>query len=336
MRQREFYQAVREKLAAGCPDLTAVTVLEGPAAGTKYLLEGEKEAERFRQEHAGLRCFEERLGRTPRLLVFGAGHVSRPIIRIGKMLGFSVTVLEDRPKFADDARRAGADLVICESFREGLRQVEPDQDTYAVIVTRGHRYDEDCLYGLLSMEREKGLAFAYIGMMGSRRRTAMVREHMEELGIDRAQVERVHAPIGLPIGAETPEEIAVSVFGEIIQVKSGKGLSEGYSGALLAAVPGGGGSESGAQQAVLATIIARQGSAPRSVGTKMLVRADGTTVGTIGGGCAESAVMHRALQMMRFSDESDFALAEVDMTAREAEEEGMVCGGHIRVLLERL
>ena len=164
----------------------------------------------------------------------------------------------------------------------------------------------------------------------------MVRVQMEELGIDRAQVERVHAPIGLPIGAETPEEIAVSVFGEIIQVKSGKGLSEGYSGELLAAVPGGCGSESGTQQAVLATIIARQGSAPRSVGTKMLVRADGTTVGTIGGGCAESAVMHRALQMMRFSDESGFALAEVDMTAREAEEEGMVCGGHIRVLLERL
>ena len=67
-----------------------------------------------------------------------------------------MTVLEDRPKFADDARRAGADLVICESFREGLRQVEPDQDTYAVIVTRGHRYDEDCLYGLLSMERRRG------------------------------------------------------------------------------------------------------------------------------------------------------------------------------------
>ena len=157
--------------------------------------------------------------------------------------------------------------------------METDQDTYAVIVTRGHRYDEDCLYGLLSMEREKGLAFAYIGMMGSRRRTAMVREHMAELGIDRAQLDRVHAPIGLPIGAETPEEIAVSVFGEIIQVKSGKGLSEGYSGELLAAVPGGCGSESGTQQAVLATIIARQGSAPRSVGTKMLVRADGDNGG---------------------------------------------------------
>ena len=193
MKRREFYQAIKEgqiageqdtgKEAAGAPELTAATILDGAQAGGKFLLKGEREAQDFAESHAGTGVFMERLGGSPGLLVFGAGHVSMPIIKIGKMLRFSVTVLEDRPKFADQARRAGADRVICEPFSQGLAQAELGPDTYAVIVTRGHRYDEDCLYGILSRERELGTACAYVGMMGSRRRTAMVRERMRELGI---------------------------------------------------------------------------------------------------------------------------------------------------------
>ena len=126
-------------------ELTAATILDGAQAGEKFLLKGEREAQDFAESHAGTGVFMERLGGSPGLLVFGAGHVSMPIIKIGKMLGFSVTVLEDRPKFADQARRAGADRVLCEPFSRGLAQAELGPDTYAVIVTRGHRYDEDCL-----------------------------------------------------------------------------------------------------------------------------------------------------------------------------------------------
>ena len=193
MKGRDFYQTIKERQEAGgqtagsreagMSELTAATILDGAQAGGKFLLKGEREAQDFAESHAGTGVFMERLGGSPGLLVFGAGHVSMPIIKIGKMLRFSVTVLEDRPKFADQARRAGADRVICEPFSQGLAQAELGPDTYAVIVTRGHRYDEDCLYGILSRERELGTACAYVGMMGSRRRTAMVRERMRELGI---------------------------------------------------------------------------------------------------------------------------------------------------------
>ena len=334
MKGKEFYQILKERQTAGATDLTAATILEGAEAGEKFLLEGEEKVRVFADSHMEPRVFMERLGRSPKLLVFGAGHVSMPIIRIGKMLQFSVTVLEDRPKFADQARRAGADRVICEPFSRGLEQVELEPDTYAVIVTRGHRYDEDCLYGVLSREKESGTACAYVGMMGSRRRTAMVRERMRELGIAEEEIRRLHAPIGLAIGAETPEEIAVSIFAQIIQVKNEAERTEGYPKELLDAILEGYGSGEKTGRAVLATIISRQGSAPRSVGTKMLIREDGTTLGTIGGGCAESAVMQKAFQMMRIPESPRFLVTVVDMTAREAEEEGMVCGGRIQVMLE--
>lgn len=97
-----------------------------------------------------------------------------PVIKIGIMMGWEVTVLEDRPKFADNARRAGASHVICEPFEEGLGKVPGSSDTYFVIVTRGHRYDQVCLEKIAEKEH------AYIGMIGSRRRTTLVKKLLEE------------------------------------------------------------------------------------------------------------------------------------------------------------
>lgn len=255
-----------------------------------------------------------------------------PIIHMGRMLGLVVTVIEDRPKFADNARAAGADRVICEPFASGLSQISGDSDTWFVIVTRGHRYDSECLAAILKKH------YAYVGMMGSRRRTAMVRERMRELGISEEEIRRLHAPIGLAIGAETPEEIAVSIFAQIIQIKNEKEQTEGYPEELLEAIQesydSGHDRNGSGRRAVLATIISRQGSAPRGVGTKMLIREDGTALGTIGGGCAESRVMQKALQMLRLPESPRFLVTGVDMTAQEAEEEGMVCGGRIQVMLE--
>ena len=132
------------------------------------------------------------------------------------MVGFQVTVLEDRPKFADSARKEGADRVICAPYEKALAEEKLDEDTYVVIVTRGHRYDSACLYSVLDRKEE----CAYVGMMGSRRRTAIVKEQMIQLGISQEKVGKVCTPIGLAIGAETPEEIAVSILGEIIEVKN--------------------------------------------------------------------------------------------------------------------
>ena len=327
-----FYMELKNALECSEGDIWAETVLTGDRAGEKQLLVNPEKDRAGSNE----RVFRERIGRTPKLIICGAGHVSMPIIRMGKMLGFIVTVIEDRPKFADNARAAGADQVFCLPFQEGLADIPGDSDSWFVIVTRGHRYDTECLESILQKR------YAYVGMMGSRRRTAIVKDQLEEKGISREVLDSVHTPIGLKIGAETPEEIAVSVMAEIIQVKNarseeGGGKAGGYSDEMLSCILG---TESdrentGVQKKVLATIISRKGSAPRSVGTKMLILEDGTTVDTIGGGCVESEIIQKALLMMRM-DMPDFQICTVDMTADQAEDEGMVCGGVVEVMLERV
>ena len=164
---------------------------------------------------------------------------------------------------------------------------------------------------------------------------AIVKDQLEERGIDRAELERVYTPIGLKIGAQTPEEIAVSIMAEVIQVKNSRQRTGGYSKELLNAlfVPDEGDGAGDTQKKVLATIISRKGSAPRDVGTKMLIREDGTTVDTIGGGCVESEIIQKALLMMRTGKER-YQICRVDMTLEAAEDEGMVCGGVVEVMLE--
>ena len=163
------------------------------------------------------RIFCEFPAHEQKLVICGAGHVSIPVIQIGHMIGCAITVLEDRPKFADNARRAGADTVLCEPFEEGLKKIPGDPDTYFIIVTRGHRYDQVCLEKIMKKEH------AYIGMMGSRARTVKVKQALLEQGADPQVLESVHTPIGLPIGGETPEEIGVSIIAEVIQEKTSAG-----------------------------------------------------------------------------------------------------------------
>ena len=333
-----FYLKLKNALEHLEGDIWAETVLTGEHAGDKRLLVNTDKSKKKCCESVrdNDRVFRERIGRTPKLIICGAGHVSMPIIRIGKMLGFAVTVIEDRPKFADNARAARADRVFCVPFREGLADIPGDSDSWFVIVTRGHRYDTECLEAILRKR------YAYVGMMGSRRRVAIVKNQLEEKGVSREVLDAVHTPIGLKIGAETPEEIAVSVMAEIIQVKNVRseesgGKAGGYSDEILSCIFGTETDEknTGVPKKVLATIISRKGSAPRSVGTKMLILEDGTTVDTIGGGCIESEIIQKALVMMR-TDTPDFQICTVDMTADQAEDEGMVCGGVVEIMLERV
>jgi xanthine dehydrogenase accessory factor len=230
-------------------------------------------------------------------------------------------VIEDRPSFADQARRAGADRVICDNFMDALDTVEGSPDTYFVIVTRGHRYDMDCLRLILKKKS------AYLGMMGSRKRVFLVKKQLSEEGFAEADLDRLHAPIGLDIAAETPDEIAVSILAEIIQEKSRKKRAVGYDKEFFKYLTG-----EPELSSVLCTIVSKRGSAPREAGTKMLILEDGRILGTIGGGCAENEIIHRGLAMLR--NKIPYALERVDMTAREAEDEGMVCGGTIQVFLE--
>ena len=320
-----FYVNLQDELAEAKEELWAQTQIDGAEAGKKTLLKGEpKNTDSVFTNESGERIFQERISRPAKLVICGAGHVSMPIIRMGKMLGFHVTVVEDRPKFADDARRAEADQVYCEPFEDGLAKIKGDTDTWFVIVTRGHRYDTDCLRTILGKPR------AYVGMMGSKRRTAIVKDQLEAEGFERDVLEAVHTPIGLKIAAETPEEIAVSIMAEIIQIKNSRAKSGGYSSELLEEIL-----KEDECGKVLATIISRKGSAPRGVGTKMLVCGDGRIIDTIGGGCVESEIIQKALLMIR-TEQEGFQVCKVDMTAEAAEDEGMVCGGVVEVVLEKV
>lgn len=339
----DFYQRIKEyKEKETC---MAATVLEGEHIGEKMLFCGgrlvwKSEERGFLREYleelrnikeTGIHSFKETrvfvecFGGNHHLVICGAGHVSMAVLQIGKSMGFEVTVLEDRRDFADGAKRAGADRVIWDSFEEGLKKIPGSPSTYFVIVTRGHRYDTLCLKKIL--EKEKG----YVGMMGSRRRVEMTRKKLLGEGVKKELLDSVHMPIGLPIGAETPEEIGVSVMAEIIQHKNQKKQAEGYREEILEALDR---KSAKGSQAVLAEIVWRRGSAPRAVGAKMVIGEDGTLTGTIGGGCMEAKVIQAAERML--GDESvDYRVIEIDLTTEKAEEEGMVCGGTQLVYLEK-
>jgi xanthine dehydrogenase accessory factor len=155
----------------------------------------------------------------PTLIVVGAGHIAVPLARIGKLLSFEVIVLDDREKFANRERFPEADQVIAADFGPTLASLKITRASYVVIITRGHQYDEEAL-----MEVADSPA-AYIGMIGSRRRVQAVRNNLADVGFDPNKLDRVRAPIGLEIGAETPEEIAVSILAEIVSVRrGGRGL----------------------------------------------------------------------------------------------------------------
>ncbi len=150
------------------------------------------------------------------LLIVGGGHIGKALATIGDLCGFSVAVVDDRPEYANRERFPEADRVICADFAEALREFPIDANTYIVTVTRGHRHDEASLRQVV---RRGGAA--YVGMIGSRRRVGAVLQHLIDDGLDPDAVARVHTPIGLDIGAETPEEIAVAIMAEVIQARRG-------------------------------------------------------------------------------------------------------------------
>lgn len=169
-------------------------------------------------------AFLEVIEPAPTLLVIGAGHIGQAVARLGKMLDFRVVVVDDRPDFASRERFPTADQVISGDFLTTLRSMAITPAYHIVLVTRGHRHDELCL-----REAAPSRA-AYVGMIGSRRRVRIVLQHLLEDGVSPDALERVHSPIGLDIGAETPEEIAISIVAEIIKEKrggSGQPMREG-------------------------------------------------------------------------------------------------------------
>jgi xanthine dehydrogenase accessory factor len=151
------------------------------------------------------------------LIVVGAGHIAQPMAHIGALLGFRVTVLDDRPDFATRERFPDADRLVQANFSDPFADVRLHERTHILLVTRGHKYDYDCLVRALRTDPRP----AYIGMIGSRRRVRATYEKLVEEGFGRDLIDRIHAPVGLDVGAETPEEIAIAVAAELVMLRRG-------------------------------------------------------------------------------------------------------------------
>ena len=291
-------------------------------------LKGRRVAKVTAEEVGGALVVREPMLPQERLLVLGGGHIALHVVEFAAKCGFAVTVADDRPDFANRARFPLAEAVVCDSFENAIRAMKLTPYDFVVVITRGHRHDADCLRVLL-----RGPETAYLGLIGSRRRVKGLMEMLAEEGLDPGRMEKICTPIGLPIGALTPQEIAVSILAELIAYRR---LPQ-HSGAercccdsdvelstlrYLA--------ENREPKAVV-TVIETKGSTPRSAGAKMAVSPLGQVTGSIGGGCSEGAVIRDAIRLI---GTGRYALMDIDLTGEVAESDGMVCGGTMKVLLE--
>jgi xanthine dehydrogenase accessory factor len=164
-----------------------------------------------------------------RVVILGCGHISQPLALFLSQLDYEVTVVDDRPDFANRQRFPSADHIICQYFTKALEQINIDEHTSVIIVTRGHRYDLDCLRHIA------GKKAGYIGMIGSSRRVKAVLQLLKEEEVSTEWLSAIKTPIGLDIGAQTPGEIALSIAAEMVaHFKGGRylpiSLLEGHKG----------------------------------------------------------------------------------------------------------
>lgn len=202
---------------------TPVLESHGPS-GTSHVEPGAGSRARVVVREEGREWFADPLITGLELVIAGAGHIARPLCKMASLCGYRVVVLDDRceyavPEFFPEARE-----VVCEDWEAFFRRYRTHARSHVVLVTRGHKYDEMCLRALVGRE------LGYVGMIGSRKRVRAVMEDLRGEGAQAGWLQRVHAPIGLDLGALTPEEIAVSILAELILLRrGGKGGSMSLS-----------------------------------------------------------------------------------------------------------
>ena len=266
-----------------------------------------------------------------RLILLGGGHIAEPLCKYADDLGFAVVVCDDRPTFANTHRFPEASQVVCDTFENAIRDLKINETDYVCVITRGHRYDADCLRAILA-----GPDPYYLGMIGSKRRVGGVFHMLKEEGFDAGRIDKVCSPIGMDINALTVKEIAISIVGQLIQYrrKGGKRSSDGtrlitenIDMKLLEYLA------TDDKPKSLLIVYDSQGSTPVKSGAMMAVDEFLNITGSIGGGCSEHAVMMDAHHIIG-TGETKTVL--VDMTNDIAEEEGMVCGGKMKVFIQDL
>jgi xanthine dehydrogenase accessory factor len=177
-----------------------------------------------------MQVFIEPIEGTPVLCLFGAGHVAQPLSRMAHACGFRVEVADDRVKFANAERFPDADLIVVDDFPGAAGKMTLGPNTFAVVVTRGHQGDAVALEAALKSD------LRFVGLLGSRAKIVHIYAALAERGVPSERLATVHAPLGLEIGAQTPEEIAVSILAEMIAVR--RGVDPAGGGSMKMELPG--------------------------------------------------------------------------------------------------
>ena len=304
----EFYRELIKKLETE----EAVGVFTDTACGGRKSFAGE--------QPAGKDGVMEWYSGHPRAVICGGGHISLALCHLFHMLDFKITLIDDRFTFASKERFTEAEEVICQPFEEVFRTRKFGKNTYFIIVTRGHEFDTLCLRQILKQPGK------YIGMIGSRTKVRIAFEQLMEEGVSQEQLSQVHAPIGLDIGARTPEEIAISIAAEAVQIMR-KGSREliYLEDAVAEQIRSG-------KKGILLSVIEKKGSSPGKEGSHIFLDEAGNQYGTIGGGTLE----YEAVQTAKLKTSEETEIYTYDLSNGPAAKLGMACGGQIRVLFEMI
>jgi xanthine dehydrogenase accessory factor len=199
--EAEVWQAAREVMESEKPRTLTFDLNQDPKYDTGLVCGGT------------LEIFVEPILPPAELFIFGAGHVAASLYKVARIAGFDVTIIDDREAYANRERFPEAQQVIAEDFDKAAAKLLPSESSYIVIVTRGHRDDMRMLRWAVQTPAR------YIGMIGSKRKTITIFKELQNEGLAAHLFDRVHAPVGLDIGAITPEEIAVSITAELIAAR---------------------------------------------------------------------------------------------------------------------
>ncbi|MGB5822610.1 MAG: XdhC family protein [Proteocatella sp.] len=266
--------------------------------------------------------FVESLNPKVQVVVCGGGHVSLALSRLCDFMGYELTVLEDRQEFGNHQKFPNARRIIVDSFESIFKNNSFDKNSCFVIATRGHLCDSVCLENIMELD------FCYAGMIGSKRKIAKTKELMISKGFSQEQFNLIKTPIGLPIGGQTPEEIAVSIIAEIIQhinLTSRSYFSDILKNALM--------SEN--DNMVIAKIISKSGSSPRGIGSQMIIKKDASIIDTIGGGMIEFSAINEALNILN-QEAPASSIKHYILNNEEAASLGMWCGGNIDIFFDTI
>lgn len=264
-----------------------------------------------------------------RLILLGCGHVSIDVYRLAKTIGFDVVAVDDRPMFANFERFPDAQ-VICDEFISAIEKLRITRRDYVCVLTRGHLWDAQCIRAILSGEMP-----CYLGLISSKKRAAGLREILIEEGFRKEDIDAIHAPIGLKIGAMTTAEIAVSICAELIQERHKQYVKPRENELtqtnvdydLLRYLA------TSDEPRAMVTVLSSTGSTPVKSGSMMAVNALGQVAGTVGGGCGEAAAINKARRIIGRDDQ---AVLHIDMSNEVAADNDMVCGGTMTVLIENI